>query len=220
MNTTIIGCKTLQDELETALQITGLSYPIIWIESGLHNTPDKLRARLQETFSEITDSERVLVAMGFCGNSVQNLKAGNFEVIIPRVDDCITLLLGSVQRREEIARQKGTYFLSKGWLNGEQNIWAEYQYAQKKYGVRRTKSLYREILKHYKRLGILDTGCYPIEKLMEETKEIAATLELEQEKLGASLDYLVQLLKGPWPAGRFLTVAPNAIIEYRDLWLK
>ena len=96
MSTVLIACNTIRDELEKAARETEFRHPIVWIESGLHLFPASLRRRLQEELDRLHDVERVLLAFGFCGNSVIGLASRDYELIFPRVDDCITLLLGKI----------------------------------------------------------------------------------------------------------------------------
>lgn len=222
MSEIIIACKTLQRELELALEHIVEEYQIIWIESGLHNTPKKLTLRLQEEFNKISkDCNRVLLCFGTCGNSVVGLKTGEFELVIPRVDDCITLLLGSLEKRIEVSKEKVTYFLTKGWLDGERNLWAEYQYSIDKYGKEEADELFDFMLASYKRLGILDTGAYNIEEVLKDSEIIASTFKLELEKLEASIEYIEELLLGPWDKKRFIIMKPNSEITTDDtlLWM-
>ena len=79
----------------------GCDYPVLWLESGLHNWPDKLQNRIQELLDQCQSYDTVLLAMSFCGNSVAGLETRDFQLVIPRSDDCITLLLGSLTRRQE-----------------------------------------------------------------------------------------------------------------------
>jgi len=217
MKTVIIACKTLEDELESAVQNIGVSYPILWLESGLHNTPKKLNRKLQEILDDLK-ADRVLAVLGFCGNSVLGIKAGDFELIIPRVDDCISLLLGSVKERAEVSRQYAAYFLTGGWLRGERNMWTEYQYTRDRYGEEQAKYLSKMMFSHYRTLGILDSGAVLIEPLVDETKIIADTLGLEQKVIPASVAYIQLLLTGPWPEDKFLVTAPGQTIANKDLY--
>ena len=135
MASVVLACETLKDEVNRAIEETGTKDTLRWVESGLHNYPDKLRARLQEeldSFDGVYD--RVLMAFGFCGNSVHGLRTHNFEMILPKVDDCISLLIGSDKKRAEIGKNNGTYFFTNGWLRGERNIWTEHEYTVNKYG--------------------------------------------------------------------------------------
>ena len=101
MRTTMIVCETLRDEFLFLYKDIGLKANVKWIESGLHNYTQKLHDRLQEAVDGITDCDRVILVFGRCGDSVLNLKNGNFEMIIPKADDCISLLKGADERRRD-----------------------------------------------------------------------------------------------------------------------
>lgn len=218
MDTIIVGCKTLENELLRAVELCGCSYEICWIESGLHNYPAKLNRVLQETV-DACQASTVLAAMGFCGNSIENIRTGDFTMIFPRVDDCISLLLGSCQKRMEVARKYGAYFLTEGWLKGERNIWKEYEYTMEKYGEESGKEVFRMLLGNYRTLALLDTGCYSMEEAGAQAEQIAKKLELTYEIFPATLDYLKKLLTGPWTEKEFLIIPPHSMIQGRDLVL-
>lgn len=213
MNTQIISCKTIEYEVLKAIEETGCRYRVSWLASGLHNYPDRLRERVQELLDGIC-ADRVLLAMGFCGNSLAGLATRDFELIFPRADDCITLLLGSPDDRR---RHGHTYFLTKGWLEGERNIYEEYKYVLKKYGPRRGKAIFDAMLGHYQYLGLLDTGVCDFAALCEEGSAIALELGLELKQIRSPNRWLKALLEGPWPRDRFRCIPPNAVIGYSDL---
>lgn len=215
--TAVIACETIRDELLKVKEEIKCGYPVLWLPSGLHNTPDKLRSTLSERMKENRETERFLFAMGYCGNSVEGLEAGNAELVIPRVDDCISLLLGSVTRRKELCRGCGTYFFTKGWLNGERNLWAEYRYTVEKYGEKRAKRVMSAMLHNYERLAVVDTGAYELEKILPETTGMAKEFGLKHEILPGSGEYLRSLLTGPWEEPRFLVVKPGGRVEAEAL---
>ena len=217
METEIISCRTLETELTQAMKNTGTEYPVHYLESGLHNTPAKLFQRMSEVLEPIPPG-RVLVAMGYCGNSISGLQAGDHELIVPRVDDCISLLLGSNRIRADISREYAAYFLTEGWMRGERNIWVEHQHAVEKYGEEMAEELAEMLYGHYRTLGLLNTGAEPIEPLIEKTQIIADTLHLTQKILPASVAYLEELLTGPWPEERYLIKPPGSVITPGDLW--
>ena len=218
MNTIIVACKTLEEELNFALTQTGVSYPIEWLESGLHSVPKNLNSKLQDIFSGI-HADRVLMVMGFCGSSIQDITVGDFELIIPRIDDCISLLLGGAKIRAEISRKYDAYFLTDGWLTGERNMWVEYQHTLEKYGEKRAKRIAEQLFKHYRSLCLLDSGAGSIDELIKKTNIIAETLNLKQEVIPASTDYIKQLLTGPWPHEKFIVKTPGQTITSGDLIL-
>ena len=216
MRHVIITCETLRNELNDALAKTGISYPVEWLESGLHNTPKVLKTKLDEVLSAV-DADRVLLGIGFCGNSIEGIAAGDFELIIPRVDDCISLLIGSVKRRMEISSEYAAYFLTEGWLRGERNIWVEYTYAAEKYGEELAQEMIEMMLGNYRTLGLLDTGVDDISALWDKSEVIAETLNLTRQTIPASTSYLQKLLTGPWPEEEFIVKAPGEKVTMSDL---
>jgi len=216
MDTKIVACKTIEDELLYAMNKVNITYPVEWVESGLHVTPKKLNARLSEVLCQIK-AQRVLVALGFCGNSVLGIKAGDFEMIMPRADDCISLLIGSVKERLRISSEHAAYFLTDGWLRGELNVWGEYLHTKEKYGKEIADSIMEMMLGNYRTLGLLDCGVGSIEELTETTKEIADTLNLKQEVIPASLLWVESFLTGPWSDEYYIIKKPFEEINDKDL---
>lgn len=205
MDTVVIACKTIEKELLAAMGQGRC--PILWLESGLHNWPDKLREEVQRLLDGCNGCDTVLLAMSLCGNAVVGLKTGDFTLVIPRCDDCITLLLGSQERRRE---WPDAYFLTEGWLNSELSLWSEYQKALKKFGEKRGKQIFAAMLGHYRHLALVDTGCFDAERIASSVERMAEELNLEPVTIPGTLDYLKQLLAGAWSPERFLIVPPHS----------
>jgi hypothetical protein len=213
MQTVVLACHTIHDELEKAARETNCHYPFIWVESGLHLRTEVLRRRLQEELDKIEGVDRVLFGFGFCGNSVVGLTPRDYELIFPKVDDCITLLLGSHECRKRYTEQGGVYFLTKGWLEGELNIWKEYQSVLERYGPERTERIFSIMLAHYRALGLIDTGAYDLVGLVPHVEKIAATLNLEPRILPGTIDRLKSFLSGPWNEEDYVIIPPFTTIE-------
>lgn len=217
MEAVVISCKTIENELLAAMKELDCSYTTCWLESGLHNVPQQLNARIQDTINACCEYDTALLAMSFCGKSLEGLHSGNLQLVIPRCDDCITLLLGSHSRRQAIF---ATYFMTEGWLSGEHNLWWEYQHCIQKYGEKRGRRIFSVMLAHYKNLALLDTGCFDKEAAEARLVPIAEALGLEYTCIDGTLDYLKDLLNGNWDADRFLIVPPHTTISADMLTLK
>jgi hypothetical protein len=111
----------------------------------------------------------------------------------------------------------GTYFLTKGWLESERNIWFEYQQTLSRYGKARTDQIYDLLLKHYERLGIIETGAYRLDSILETTRVIAEALKLKHEVIPGTLDYFKKLLKGPWDED-FVIIEPGETITLAHIY--
>ncbi len=215
--TVIIACSVLQDELDMVFEELGYSFPCIWIPQGLHNTPELLREKLQEILDSISHAGRIILCMGYCGNAVLGLKNGSCELVMPKVEDCITLLLGSQERRRKMTEEEGTYFLTKGWIQGGRTIWNEYEHLKMRCGAVRAVRLLREMMKNYSRLVILDTGAYKISEVRGEVEKTADILALRCQTAEGTVEYLKELVSGPWPEQRFLTVPAGMTVTEEAL---
>ncbi len=203
MKTKILACATLKNELTFLCEKHALSYETIWIESGLHNRPKKLHERLQEELDQMKDCDRLLLAFGNCGNAVENLKKGSYELIYPRVDDCISLFFGSDEARNDYARVHKAIYMTQGWLDGESNIISEYQHMLEKYDKETADGVLEMMYGHYEELALLDTKVTDIDELWEETKSVEEFTKLQRRVVPATLSYLEQLLVGPWHEPEF-----------------
>jgi hypothetical protein len=212
----VLACEVIRDELEKVLRELGGGFDVSWVDSELHNTPALLRSFLQEKLDALSGAcsgnsgGTVLLTFGKCGGAVTGLRTGAWTLVMPRVDDCISLLLGSQSRRAEM--KSGMYFLTAGWLRGKRNIYAEYEYAIKKYGEELTKQIFDELFGNYKFISILDTGSFDLSAVTEETMKIARAFSLDHCVVDGTTQYLRDLLTGNWDDERFVIVPPNSVV--------
>jgi len=216
MGTAILACQTLQAELTLAIQETRVDFPIIYVESGLHNTPELLHKRIQEEINRIDNVDTILLLFGYCGNSLLGIKSDRSKLVLPKVDDCIPLLLGSCEARKSISKEMGTYFLTKGWLDYEKNLLKEYERCIERYGQARTSKIMKIMLGHYKRFMLIDTGAYPVESVLAQTKDIAERLNLCHDITPGSLRLFHKLLQGEWDE-EFLVLEPGEAVTISDI---
>ena len=219
MNCCILSCTSLLDFVKAAQASQGTDYPVFTLDRALHNEPSEMKKAACDTIASLPrEYDTVLVSMGFCGGVWHETRFDR-TLVIPRVDDCISLLLGSVQRRLAVSREHAAYFFTEGWLRGERNIWVEHLHMLELYGAELTEELEKDMFGHYKTLGLLDCGIKPVQPLVEGTKMIADGLHLTQQVIPASTQYLCDLLTGPWPPERFLTLRAGQTIGEEDLTL-
>ncbi|MDR2302388.1 MAG: DUF1638 domain-containing protein [Deltaproteobacteria bacterium] len=217
METILVACETIEDEITRVLKENSLSYPVIWLEGGLHNNPDNLRARMVEVFEQADGRcEKLLVSLGYCGGGVSELKTGNYLTVLPLVDDCISLLLGSMKARSE-ASKTATYFLTDGWMRHENNVIRSYQKTIERYGEKRADRINKLMLKNYKRFGMVKTGCYDLDKAAEAVKPLAEKMGMSIEAIPSDRTWLELLVTGPHDDPElFLTLPPNSPLDFDD----
>ena len=190
----VIACETLRDELELAMREVGCEFQPIWLSSDYHRDPALLRSRLQEEIDRLKDVDQILLAYGCCGNGTVGLKASTAELIIPKAEDCIGIVLNKPGQNQE--RPLGTFFLTKGWLTGPNSFNAEIKHAVDRFGEQRAKRIIELMFKHYKQLLMIDTKAYSIPECLPEARELAETLKLELNFAEGDVWQLKTLLRG------------------------
>lgn len=208
----MIACDTLRTEIEYIMDIHSIERRVIWIEHLLHNIPTKLTAALQEAIDGIDDADRVLLGFGNCGNAIQGLKSGDFELIVPRIDDCVSLVLGSQRYRERYSREHHAFYLTDGWINGSRTIEVEYNEMIEDYGEEEADELMNLMYVNYSTMAYLDTGLYDVDALMDRTRHLCEVIETEQVVEPATLAYVERLVCGPWPENLFVHVGPRETV--------
>ncbi len=216
MGTAILACQTLRDELTLALRTTGAGYPVFYIESGLHDTPDLLHKRIQEEINRIDNVDNILLVFGYCGNSLLNIRSDKATLVLPKVDDCIPLLLGSCEAKRNISKEAGTYFLTKGWLDYENNLLREYERCVERYGQAKALKIMKIMMGHYKRFMLIDTGAYAVDSILAQTQNFAQELNLCHEVVPGSLRLFHKLLQGDWD-DEFLVLPPGQAVTMQDI---
>jgi len=205
----MIACNTLKTEIEHVMKQHDIDRRVVWLESKLHNIPADLKSKLQDALDQVTDADVVLLGYGNCGNVVQGLVSRDYELIIPRLDDCISLVMGSQRRREQYSSEHHAMYFTDGWMDTGHNIIDEYNDAVDKYGEEDAQYVFDAMYVNYETCAYLDTGLYDVEELMNRTKDICDLIETKQLVEPATLSYVEQLVLGPWPDDLFVRVDPH-----------
>lgn len=223
MKTALIACKTIKKEIETILNQYSIHFDsIFYVASGLHNSTFRLQEAVKKEMEKLErlDVDRVLLCFGLCGNMVDGLETGDYETILPKTDDCITLLLGSGQRRKTLDERKRGYYLTRGWLSGEANLHKEYKDAVEMYGRKAADEIYRQIFDGYTCLSLIDTGQGDYEEFFAEGKEIAKDFGLQPWKVRGEMDwltrYLLQDIAGLKKKDRIVIYPPFSRMSWKD----
>jgi hypothetical protein len=220
VKTILVACETIQDEILQSLEVLRLDYPTIWLEGGLHNNPERLRARVREVLQEADGHcDRLLISLGYCGGGVTEITTGNYETILPLADDCLSFLLGSLSARKK-ASDPVTYFLTKGWLSHEFNVVSSYENASIKFSPATATHLNRILLEGYSRFALLDTGAYSLSEAQSRIKPLAEVMNLKVEVLKTDLNWLHTFLTGPYDNPKlFLKLPPKSTLTFVD-WIR
>ena len=137
------------------------------LEAQLHISPERLKVAMKAAVAD-ADKPGVTIVLGYglCSNAVLGLKTEHATLVVPRVDDCIAMMLGSNEAfAAESAKARGSYYVAKAYLDECDTIMSEHEKLVEKRGVERAERMMRLLLEHYTRIVLIKTGRYDVEAL-------------------------------------------------------
>lgn len=202
----IIACATVAEEL----RIMGVGDgEMLELEFGLHTCPERLKEALQEEIDAVAGNGDIVLGYGLCSNAAVGLTSASHRLIIPRVDDCIALFLGSRQEHlRRLREEPGTYFLTKGWIKAAELPIQDYERLVEKYGPERAMRVARAVMANYRRMVLINTGNYELEECRAAARHMADAMELDYEEIPGSNRMLRKIIAGDWDS-EFVVVEPG-----------
>ena len=232
MHLKVIACKALLRETCSFVARSEHTIDVEFFGFAFHDEPDKLRTEVQRLVDASEGYDAIALAMGLCGNGCAGLVARSTPLVLPRVDDCIVLLLGSRQRYDrDHSASPGTYYFPSGWLermgpDGEkaEDFSKEGQRRIRAYYVTRfgednadyLLSVLHDWKSSYSRGCLIDSGLVSegrLRLLAEQAREIAESNGWRYDELPGDPHLIRKLIHGEWPVEDFLIVPPGARIE-------
>ncbi len=214
----VLACATVMEEMQPLLPA---DMPRQVLDFGLHINPASLKAALQDAIdASAEEAETVILGYGFCSMAVVGLHARGCTLVVPRVDDCISIFLGSRDAYQRHAKaEPGTYYLTKGWIEVGDTPFSDFDRLAEKYGAAKADRLVRLSVKNYTRLALIDTGRdADLTKYREYAQTLAQRWDLRFEEIQGSNELVRRMLFGPWD-GDFVVAAPGETIRL-DHFLK
>ena len=209
----LIACEILHDEIEHVLRQRDLGdeIEVRWMDSSLHGSPDVLRDGIQDEIDSESGRPVILLGYGNCGNAMVGIRAGGSPVVIPRKDDCISLMLpdddsatvsssnGSVPLEPIDRMRRHTYFLTRGWLEGDRSLEKEYSDLVERRGQKKADRAITTMYASYDTLMIIDTGAYDVSEQMENVERISSIFDMAPVVCSGDLGIVERLLTGVLP---------------------
>lgn len=227
----VIACDVLNREISFIGSRSSCYVDVSFLHAGLHNTPDKLREKLQEQiniagngfpynyFEYAPNYDYIVLGYGLCSNGITGIVSDNIPLVIPRGHDCITLLLGSKKKYNEYFNENpGTYWYSRGWIErsiqpGKERYEGIYKEYKEKFGEDNAEYLMdmeQGWFKEYSRAAYInweDLG--NSEYYKDYTKKCAEYLNWSYDELNGSQSLLEKALNGIFDEEEVLIVPPG-----------
>jgi hypothetical protein len=214
--TKVIACATVIEEM-LPLMPPGMGYQVL--DFGLHVTPNNLRETLQAAVeASSAQYSTILLGYGLCSRAVIGLRATNCTLVVPKVDDCIAIFLGSkAAYTQQSQAEPGTYYLTKGWIEVADTPFAEYDRVMERYGRERADRLIKVMLRSYTRLALINTGHYELERYRDYARGVAQRFGLRYEEVEGATTLVRKMLYGPWD-DEFVVMPPGGEITFETFF--
>lgn len=211
-----LACKVFEGVIGNVEGVTSR-----FLEYGLHSIPKQLKQVVQAELDHIEPPSLVVLGYGLCGNGLDDIRAGQHTLVIPKTDDCIAIFMGSRQRyMTQFKKNPGTYYLTKGWFEVGSDPLNEYEKLIEKYGTETADWLMEQQYQHYKCLMFVAHRQEDLEAYRPRALEVAAYCDrfdmVYQEYIGSE-DFLNQIAEAfdrqeNWPSN-FVVVQPGGILR-------
>ncbi len=212
--TKVIACATVIEEM---LPLLPAQVQTQILDFGLHLRPDGLRRSLQEAIdASAGTADTIILGYGLCSQAVVGLCSNSCTLVVPRVDDCIAIFLGSqAAYRQQVRHVPGTYYLTKGWIEAGDSPFEEHKKLVERYGQQRADRMIKLTLKNYTRLAFINTGQRDLERYREYTRQTSSKFGLRYEEIEGATTLVKKMIYGPWD-DEIVVVPPGRAIRYQD----
>jgi len=213
MQAIILGCSSLLSHIEAAQAKMQTNFPVMLLDRKYHADPKLMRQEIEKQLQQLPDeADTILVAMGFCGGSWQDVRPGR-RLVMPRVDDCVTLLLHTDEQPHFNLKQ-GRHFYLRDTDTGDYSLAAMQRSLCEQHGEDQGQAIFRSWFAIYRDADIIDTGVYD-----SQAADFLAEAQHSAELAGCRLNHvpgsnllLEKLVSGRWDE-QFVVVEPGQKIN-------
>ena len=196
MKRLLLGCGTIQKELEEVIEQNGLELDVIWLESGLHAVPADLHIELQKYIDAAEEYDEVILGYGLCGKALLDITATHCDILYPRTDDCISAFMCENCREAELRRD--SFFLSRGWLTMKtsDSLIEQFNKVMEQYDEETAQEILEMMYGNYKRIVYLKVEDEIAPEDLALAKQRAADMNFEFEIEPATIKLYEKLILG------------------------
>ena len=218
-HTVILSCSSLLLHVEAAQTKMHTRFPVVTLDRRPHAEPKRMRSSILETLEALPPScETVLAAMGYCGGSWNHIPLSR-RVVIPKVDDCITLLLHTDDTPHGNLKEAGHMYF-RDCDTGAYSIEGMKEEICRTYGMEFGTSIFGSWFQNYTNADIIDTGVYDCysEEYVTEAQKNADLIRCSLGYVEGSNRILEKLVSGQWDA-QFIVLESGQEMTEQDFGL-
>lgn len=221
MHALIITCSSLKEYVDMAQRTQNTCMDVLVIDRLYHVEPEKMKQEIEKAIAGLPgEIDTLLIAMGFCGGVWDHVSFDK-RVVIPRVDDCVSMLLQKDDVYHPNLKETGhLYLYEKNPADfSAVSLMRDYAGMDPVFAGMDNDLLFHMWFDQYHYLDIIDTGmndCY--------SEDYVYAAQENADMIGAVLDYaqgsnrmLEKLVSGRWDE-QFLVAQPGHLIKHSDFF--
>lgn len=230
-----IACEVFARPLYSLAATSPNVIDIQLVQRSLHDEPNKMRPKLQKKIDMMEDRgyEAVLLGYGLCGNGTLGLQARTVPLVIPRVHDCIAMLLGDAKRyADEFEKTPGTYWFTQDFAERsdeegkfrnlgpipDQALAKQYEVFVTQYGKDNAEYLIETLgswQRRYQRAAFLDMGVLEPDGYKTKLEADSERFDWTFEAITGDLKILRGLLNGEWAKDNknYIVIPPGSSVD-------
>lgn len=209
MNAIILACTSLEEFIEQAQRNAGTNYPIWRLDKSFHRDPKLMRQQILKALAEIPEEyDTILVAMGYCGGSWEDVPAER-KIVIPRVDDCISVLMTVDDMYIPNRKSEGSLYI-KDENPASISFRSIFENYTRDMDPEAADEIHQSWKNTYSGMKVIDTGLYECHtgNYMKSVYDDADWLEAGVEYVPGGVLLLEKLVSGKWDE-QFAVIEPG-----------
>lgn len=195
----IMTCSSLRKHIDAAQKKENTKFDVYELDSILHAEPKEMRAAVFDLMGKLPgDVDTVLLSMGLCGGSVSE-RPLPVRVVMPKVDDCITLLMHTDDQWYPNLKEGGHLYLTDT-VEDTLSVKNIRKRLIERYGEKKGLMVFDVWFDSYKSVDIIDTGVYDCysDEYVASAKSNAALIDCPICYVNGSNILLEKLVAGKW----------------------
>lgn len=216
MRALILACSSLAAHLAAAQKSVGSRHPVRFLDRRLHIDPPRMGQEIAAILADLPeDVDTILAALGWCGGAWEGIRTPK-RLILPRVDDCVSLLLTVDEESRFNRKEEGVLYVKdrrpeqhsfrRAFASWTRNMDAEARQRE-----------YAAWIEHCAAVAVIETGLFDCH-----APDYVASARRDAEWLQVPLRFVVggnllleKLCSGRWD-GQFAVFAPGQVLTRLD----
>ena len=195
----VIACSIFKPYIES-LSLHSDSYDFVYLEIKQHNHPNTLVKNIQKEIDNSRGYTNIIVLYGLCGGALLKIQVRDIPLIVVKVHDCMSIMLGSKKRYQDLTKinKSITWTCYSLQLENDTNS-----------NIEEWQQLYDEEMVAYLTSILVPTPTLYISFNLQEEKNIE-----EKEIIAGDIQFLKDILNGT--SKELLTLHPGEKLKQSD----